>query len=52
MQAPDGKMRLTDEWERRGVNKGQEYAVLTDIIAQGWSGMTTKQYKGLKTESI
>ncbi len=35
----------TDEWERRGVKRGQEYAVLTDIITQGWSGMTTRQYK-------
>ena len=46
---------LTDEWERRGVQKGQEYATLTDIITQGWSGMTTKQYKHfkeLKTESL
>lgn len=49
------RKELTDEWERRGVKKGQEYAVLTDIITQGWSGMTTKQYKqfkGLKTESL
>jgi hypothetical protein len=41
--------------ERRGVQKGQEYATLTDIITQGWSGMTTKEYKrfkGLKTESL
>ena len=49
------RKELTDEWDRRGVKKGQEYAVLTDIITQGWSGMTTKQYKrhkGLKTESL
>ena len=49
------RKELTDEWERRGVKKGQEYATLTDIITQGWSGMTTrqyKQYKGLKTESL
>jgi hypothetical protein len=49
------RKELTDEWERRGVQKGQEYATLTDIITQGWSGMTTKQYKsfkGLKTESL
>ena len=49
------RKELTDEWERRGVKKGQEYAVLTDIITQSWSGMTTKQYKqhkGLKTESL
>ena len=49
------RKELTDEWERRGIKKGQEYATLTDIITLGWSGMTTrqyKQYKGLKTESL
>lgn len=49
------RKELTDEWERRGIKKGQEYATLTDIITQGWAGMTTKQYKqfkGLKTESL
>lgn len=49
------RKELTDEWERRGVKKGQEYAVLTDIITQGWAGMTTREYKrfkGLKTESL
>jgi hypothetical protein len=49
------RKELTDEWDRRGVKKGQEYAHLTDIITQGWSGMTTgqyKQFKGLKTESL
>lgn len=49
------RKELTDEWERRGVKKGQEYAVLTDIITMGWAGMTTRQYKqfkGLKTESL
>lgn len=49
------RKELTDEWERRGVKKGQQYATLTDIITQTWSGMTTrqyKQYKGLKTESL
>jgi hypothetical protein len=39
------RKELTDEWERRGVKKGQEFAMLTDIITHGWSGMTTKQYK-------
>ena len=38
---------LTDEWQRGGV-KGQQYASLTDIITQTWSGRTTKQYKHLK----
>jgi hypothetical protein len=49
------RKELTDEWEQRGVQKGQEFATLTDIITQGWSGMTTKQYKrfkSLKTESL
>ena len=49
------RKELTDEWDRRGIKKGQEYATLTDIITLGWSGMTTrqyKQYKGLKTESL
>ncbi|MDD6209834.1 MAG: Bro-N domain-containing protein [Bacteroidales bacterium] len=49
------RKELTDEWERRGIKKGQQYATLTDIITYGWSGMTTKQYKqfkGLKTESL
>ena len=49
------RKELTDEWERRGIKKGQEYATLTDIITLGWSGMTTrqyKQYKGLKPESL
>lgn len=46
---------LTDEWERAGVQQGQEYASLTDIITREWSGKTTsqyKQYKGLKKESL
>ena len=39
---------LTDEWERRGVEKGKEYAILTDEITRAWWGMTTRQYKDLK----
>lgn len=39
---------LTDEWKRRGVEKGKEYAILTDEISRAWSGMTTRQYKKLK----
>lgn len=49
------RKELTDEWEVRGVKKGQEFAFLTDIITNGWSGLTTKQYKnykGLKKESL
>jgi len=39
---------LTDQWDKAGVRQGLEYASLTDIISQGWSGMTTRQYKALK----
>ena len=46
---------LTDEWDRAGVQQGQEYASLTDIITREWSGKTTRQYKnfkGLKKDSL
>lgn len=46
---------LTDEWSKRGVQKGKEYAILTDEISKAWSGMTTRQYKqlkGLKKENL
>jgi len=39
---------LTDEWKLRGVEKGVEYAILTDEITKAWTGMTTRQYKNLK----
>jgi hypothetical protein len=42
------RKELTDEWENRGVQKGQEFAILTDDITKAWSGFTTKQYKVFK----
>lgn len=39
---------LTDEWDKHGVQKGVEYAILTDEITKAWSGMTTRKYKNLK----
>ncbi|MDY3691370.1 MAG: BRO family protein [Dysosmobacter sp.] len=39
---------LTEEWQKRGVEKGKEYAILTDEITRTWSGMSTRQYKNLK----
>lgn len=42
------RKELTDEWEKRGIQKGQEYAILTDEITKAWSGYSTKQYKNLK----
>ena len=46
---------LTDQWDQHGVQVGQEYATLTDIIYQTWSGKTARQYKkfkGLKKENL
>ena len=46
---------LTDEWQKSGVQKGREYAILTDEITKAWTDMTTRQYKtfkGLKKENL
>jgi len=42
------RKELTDEWETRGVKKGQEYAILTDEITKAWAELSTKEYKQLK----
>ena len=55
LQAIQVRKELTDEWDARGVQKGVEYAILTDEISRAWSGMSTRQYKnlkGLKKESL
>ena len=49
------RKELTDEWKNRGIKEGQQFAILTDIISQSWSGNTTKEYKilkGLKKENL
>ena len=49
------RKELTDEWKRTGVEEGQQFATLTDIITHEWSGLRTKEYKklkGLKKESF
>lgn len=46
---------LTDEWKKRGLQEGVQFAALTDIIYQTWSDMTAKEYKqfkGLKKENL
>ena len=48
LQAIQVRRELTDEWDARGVQKGVEYAILTDEISRAWSGMSTRQYKNLK----
>ena len=55
LQAIQVRKELTDEWDRRGIKKGVEYAILTDEITRAWSGMSTRQYKnfkGLKKENL
>ncbi|HPO61918.1 MAG TPA: BRO family protein, partial [Candidatus Kapabacteria bacterium] len=49
------RKELTDEWKKRGLKEGQQFATLTDIITKTWSGNTTKEYKvlkGLKKENL
>lgn len=49
------RKELTDEWKKRGLKEGQQFATLTDIITKAWSGNTTKEYKtlkGLKKENL
>ena len=48
LQAIQVRKELTDERDARGVQKGVEYAILTDEISRAWSGMSTRQYKNLK----
>lgn len=55
LQAIQVRRELTDEWDARGVQKGVEYAILTDEISRAWSGMSTRQcknLKGLKKENL
>ena len=54
-QAIQVRKELTDEWQDRGVQKGIEFAILTDEITKAWSGMKTREYKklkGLKKENL
>ena len=49
------RKELTDEWKKRGLQEGQKFATLTDIITKAWAGKTTKEYKvlkGLKKENL
>ena len=49
------RKELTDEWKKRGLKEGQQFATLTDIITKAWAGKTTKEYKilkGLKKENL
>lgn len=49
------RKELTNEWKSRGIKEGSQFATLTDIISNAWSGKTTKEYKllkGLKKENL
>jgi hypothetical protein len=49
------RKELMDEWKRRGLKEGVQFATLTDIITKAWSDKTTKEYKilkGLKKENL
>ncbi|QSB07723.1 phage antirepressor protein [Mycoplasma tauri] len=55
LQAIQVRKELTDAWQDHGVEKGNEYAILTNEITKAWSGMTTREYKefkGLKKENL
>ena len=49
MDTIDKRNKLTDEWKNRGVKEGQEYSILTAIIAKGTFGLTPKEHKELKS---
>ena len=48
LQTIEMRKELTDEWQRRGVTKEKEYAILTDEMTKAWSGLSVKEYKELK----
>lgn len=55
LKSMEVRKELTDEWLRRGIEEGQQFATLTDIITQAWADRTTKaykQFKGLKKENL
>ena len=55
LQTIRARKELTDGWQSHGVQKGKEYAILTDEVTKAWSGMSTRQYKnykGLKKENL
>ena len=55
LQTIRARKELTYGWQSHGVQKGKEYAILTDEVTKAWSGMSTRQYKnykGLKKENL
>ncbi len=55
MSGQETRNKLTDYWKQSGVEKSDEFAFLTNIIHQEWTGMNVKQHKnlkGLKTQNL
>ena len=55
MQSIQDRKELTDVWKDGGITEDKEYAILTNVLYKGWSGMTAKEYKefkGLRKESL
>ena len=55
MRSIEMRKELTDEWQRSGITEKRDFAILTNVLTQAWSGMTTgqyKHYKGLTKENL
>ena len=55
MRSIEMRKELTDEWQRAGIHEHKDFAILTNVLTQAWSGMTTgeyKKYKGLTKENL
>jgi DNA-damage-inducible protein D len=55
MMGQETRNKLTDYWQDHEITKENEYAVLTNIIHQEWSGVSVKKHKnikGLKTQNL
>ena len=55
MRSIEMRKELTDEWKRSGVTEQKDFAILTNVLTQAWSGMTTgeyKRHKGLTKENV
>ena len=55
MRSIEMRKELTDEWQRSGITEKKDFAILTNVLTQAWSGMTTgqyKHYKGLTKENL
>ena len=55
MRSIEMRKELTDEWHRSGIHEPKDFAILTNVLTQAWSGMTTgasKRYKGLTKQNL